>query len=206
MWYNQFQWLMIVVNLRNSGAYPRHTHFTRLFVGLDIHIYIYISILYIYVYIYIHIYAYRCIIYIYIHIHPVTSQEYIPPYHIPSILVVASPWIISSNLMLWHILMPSDSSWDWHVPILKSSNPQCISYYILLVVWVDTSCFSLHWRFPKIGVPPVLIHLRLGFSLAKTIQLLGHNYKNPRCTPSTALRAASQSFTLERLVECSQAA
>ena len=29
------------------------------------------------------------------------------------------------------------------------------------------------WRFPEIGVPPVIIHFRFGFSLTKTIQLLG---------------------------------
>ena len=65
-------------------------------------------------------------------------------------------------------------------PILS----QLFTYYTPAIFpWYPT--FTT-WRFPKIGLPPVIIHFCLGFSLTKTIQLWGypHDYGNPNHLPT----------------------
>ena len=57
----------------------------------------------------------------------------------------------------------------------------CIYIYISISMHVCNLNLHTHTcRFPEIGVPPVIIHILMGFSLTKTIQLLGWpRWKSP---------------------------
>ena len=48
------------------------------------------------------------------------------------------------------------------------------------------------WWFPEIGVPPVIIHILVGFFLRKTIQLfrIPHDYGKPHMKPSSTWRVS----------------
>ena len=90
-----------------------------------------------------------------------------------------SPWCSVAD---WPIDRPWQS--NLHLKWGPKRSPNLVVYhgiwydiYIYYIIYIIVYIYI--WKFPEMGVPPVLIHVRLGFSIIKHLFWGTHMYGNP---------------------------
>jgi hypothetical protein len=78
----------------------------------------------------------------------------------------------TDSAVIWsETARPRPVEWTWASPRSKPRWIDSMSRVAFSTTFGDLR--DLKWRFPKLGVAPVLIHVQIGFSMKFTIQLLG---------------------------------